>query len=167
MFWRVADPSRPRQGLERFDVEGCLTVVRSVNRRALFLLLALAAMNLPQTAVLCLGGDGHVAIELAGHDHCADGSHVHEYGPGGVKLHDHSHVGRLDCRPCVDIPVSVGTSDTRRARLELELAPVPIVGFQPGTDVQNTSDTPGIATSASSLLLPSCGTFLRCVVLQV
>ncbi len=132
------------------DAEGRLKTVRSGNHRAAFLLLSLAAMNLPQTAVLCLGGDGHVAIEPAGHDHCADGSHVHEYGPGGVKIHNHSHVGRPHCRSCVDIPVSVGTSDNRRARQELKWVPVQILDFQPGMDVSNPQDVPGIAELASS-----------------
>jgi hypothetical protein len=131
------------------------------------LLLSLAAANLPQTAVLCFGDDGHIAIEPAGHDHYADGSHVHECGPGGVRLHDHSHLGPQQRGSCVDISVSVGTSDHRRARRELSISGVPNPTFQAGTPIENTSDEPGFAASASSSLSSFCGASLRCTVLQV
>lgn len=141
--------------------------MRSRNAMIVLLLLSLATTNLPQTAVLCFGDDGHIAIEPAGHDHYADGSHVHEYGPGGVKLHDHSHIGRPMPRSCVDVPISIGTSDHRRVRHGLSISPVVVLVSQPKTTIQNTSDEQGFAASASSSLSPSCGVPLRCTILQV
>ncbi len=50
---------------------------RSNHSLAVLMMLSLVVtLNGSQAIVLCVGSDGHVAIEPAGHDHCADGSHV-------------------------------------------------------------------------------------------
>ena len=74
-----------RPGLEMENLNGqmaqmLLRPLRNANRTTVLLLLSLAALNMPQAMVLCIGHDGHVAIEPAGHDHCADGSHSRDRG---------------------------------------------------------------------------------------
>lgn len=44
----------------------------------LMMLSLIVTLNGSQAMVLCVGSDGHVAIEPAGHDHCADGTHICE-----------------------------------------------------------------------------------------
>ena len=66
----------------------------------LTLVFTAAAVNASQTLVLCVGHDGHVAIEPAGHHHCTA-----EHGPGSDPADAHSHVADNHCRPCTDIPI--------------------------------------------------------------
>ena len=51
-------------------------LLRNVNRVISLLLLSLVVLNTSQARVLCVGHDGHVAIEAAGHYHCVHGLHV-------------------------------------------------------------------------------------------
>ena len=88
-----------------------------MNRRTLIITVVLVsvAINMCQGVVLCLGGDGHVVVEVAGHRHCCDGEHEH-HGSG----HDHgsdtsshgehvaSGISVTHCVPCEDAPLSVG-----------------------------------------------------------
>jgi hypothetical protein len=93
--------------------------VRNINRGSLTVLLSLATvLNASQAMVLCVGPDGHIAIEPLGHSHC-----------GGTHASD-SH-----CCPCTDIPIpgwpgecgSAPTLPTGRESLALP-APLPMVG---------------------------------------
>lgn len=82
-------------------------MVRKKNRATILVLLSLVAtMNASQAMVLCVGCDGHVAIEPAGHDHCADGTHMCE---SDAAMHDVSlapDAGGAGCRGCTDISLA-------------------------------------------------------------
>jgi len=95
------------------------------------MLLSVAALNMPQAAVFCIGDDGHMAIEPAGHDHCADGSHPRNYHPTGDEAAEHSHIGLSQCRPCVDIPIPTESSDRRFVSRRLRFDPARAEGFVP------------------------------------
>lgn len=68
----------------------------------ILMVLSLAAVNMPYVAGVCIGGDGNMAIELAGHGHCEDGSHCRDYHATGSEAAEHSHLGRPHCR-CPDV----------------------------------------------------------------
>ncbi len=71
--------------------------VRNIQRGYLTVLLSLAtALNVSQAMVLCVGPDGHVAVERLGHSHC-----------GGTHASD-SH-----CCPCTDIPIPGCSGESR------------------------------------------------------
>lgn len=143
---------------------GILRIVRNGNRIVAFLLLSTAALNMPQAMVLCVGHDGHVAIEPAGHDHCADGSHVPGYRPEGS---EHSHVGCPHCRPCVDIPIPIGAGDNRIASQRSKLTPTYLAGLPPMIQTPDVLETPDTVAFSSFWLLSFSGSPPRCVILQV
>jgi hypothetical protein len=83
-----------------------IETVRKKNHATVFMLLSLmAATNASQAVVLCIGCDGHIAIEPMGHDHCADGTHLCE---SDAAVHDTRLVpdaGGTHCGGCTDIPM--------------------------------------------------------------
>ncbi len=123
---------------------------RTRSTSTFFILLSLVAMlNASQTMVLCVGHDGHVAVEVAGHNHCR-GEHASD-----------SH-----CCPCTDIPIPIGSctehnaADTR--------APGSVYPAAPLSPAQTTMvEFEGFFASASPLILTSFYTPLRSIVLQV
>jgi hypothetical protein len=80
--------------------------LRSCNGRTLLVLLSLAALNASPAMVLCVGEDGHVAVEPVGHHHCTDGTHTHGRPPAASDTSDYPHLSRDCCRPCEDSPIS-------------------------------------------------------------
>ena len=56
--------------------------------------------------VLCLGADGHVAFEPAGHPHCNRPADPEESSLPQLQQQGAPHLQGPDCCPCVDIPVS-------------------------------------------------------------
>lgn len=83
------------------------------------LLSLMAALNASQAMVLCVGHDGHVAIEHAVHSHCACAGQT----PDPANSHDSGdpHLADGHRQPCIDIPIPVGgceeqiTPDVSRA----------------------------------------------------
>lgn len=75
------------------------------------MLCLLTLGNVSHRMVLCLGARGHVAIEPAGHSHCADAGDGHDCGPAGPKADAGSHWVFAHCGACVDIPLSLGALD--------------------------------------------------------
>ncbi|MBN2447733.1 MAG: hypothetical protein JXO22_13450 [Phycisphaerae bacterium] len=88
---------------------------RTSGYRAVLVVLCLLAMgNVPHGMVVCVAGQGHVAIEPAGHDHCADGDAGSD-AFGHSILCPYGHAANGDCASCVDIPLSLGAFDHRSA----------------------------------------------------
>ena len=82
-------------------------MVRKENRASVLVLLSLVAtMNVSQAMVLCVGCDGHVAIEPAGHDHCADGTHICEFDAAQHRTGLAPDTGGERCRGCTDISMA-------------------------------------------------------------
>jgi len=70
------------------------------------LLSLVGALNASQAMVLCIGRDGHVAIEPVGHNHCADGTHKCE---SDAAVHDTvlaPDMGGTHCGGCTDISMA-------------------------------------------------------------
>lgn len=130
----------------------------------LVVLMWLTALNVSQAMVLCLGTDGHIAVEPAGHDHCADGSHEHDRDLTAWEAADHSHVGPGQCRPCIDIPFPDGTSDARHRPTS---SPARAVGTAPAIQIPGTLDALSTAPSLWSSRFLCCSSSLRSTILQV
>ena len=73
----------------------------------LLLICLITASNTSGRLVLCIGDNGHVAMETAYHRHCHDSSHtehnVVNQPTQEVELFNESH----HCKACIDIPISM------------------------------------------------------------
>ena len=140
--------------------------MRNSNCVISLMLLSLAALNMPQAAVFCIGNDGHRALELADHHHCPDGSHPANYQATGVEAAEHSHVGQPDDGPCVDIPIPSQSGDRRFASQHSNVIPVPIAVSVSATQTHVAVEVLGVVSP--SFLLPSfAGVLPQSVILQV
>lgn len=116
--------------------------VRNANRAIMLLMLSLAALNMPQAVVFCIGHDGHMAIEPAGHQHCQDGSHPRNYHAAGAETAEHAHLGVPQKAACIDIPIPSESSDSRFASQRSRLTPVAAAGLAPSVDTYRAADAP-------------------------
>lgn len=124
-------------------------------------LAALVALNMSQAVVVCVGADGHVALEAAGHDHCHHDAYAHDL-PGPA---DHSHAGDQPCKPCTDIPVCAGA-----VQHAFKPSHVPALACAPVDWIAPSAFAAREAAQADLESLISAATFflpLRTVVLQV
>ena len=80
------------------------------HRLLTIVLTVLVASNMSQAVVVCVGADGHVAIEAAGHDYCAHAGHAHDSSAPVSGGEDHSRAGGDSCEPCTDIPLCAGAA---------------------------------------------------------
>jgi hypothetical protein len=141
---------------------------RPGNRGTLFmaLLTLVTAMNTSQAAVLCIGPNGHVAIEAAGHEHCGHASHADDHDAdaryGGLT----SHVRDSHCRPCTDIPISAGACGEQ---MTPGTSKIPSAGSLAQLSLSQTPEQDGApgAVLASPASFTSYFIPLRSVVLQV
>ena len=81
-------------------------------------LLALTPMmllNASQAMTLCVGRDGHVAIELVVQDHCACDTPAS--GPGSARADGAAHLADGPCWLCTDFAVPVAAHNGRTAPL--------------------------------------------------
>ena len=81
----------------------------------LFVLLiyVFIAGNTSGELALCIGANGHIALEPAIHGHCNNHPHIEHNNTSTI---DHEHEGHLEsphCKPCIDIPIFIGPSDNR------------------------------------------------------
>lgn len=85
--------------------------MRRNNHASILVALSLvAALNVSQMMVLCVGCDGHMAIEPVGHNHCADGTHICE---SDAEVHDTGLVpdaGGSRCHGCTDFSMAEAIS---------------------------------------------------------
>jgi len=130
-------------------------------------LASLAMLNMPQAMVLCIGGDGHVVVKPAGHDHRADGSHICCRATGGTHVGDHSHIGAKQGQSCIDIPIPVDAGDHRVASQRGKSAPVCVANLPALLQGSDAFDVPGLVVSLSSTLPFSRDASCRHIVLQV
>jgi hypothetical protein len=133
----------------------------------MLMVLSLASLNMPYVAVFCIGNDGHMAIELVGHGHCTDGSHSRDHHTTGSEAAEHSHVGRPHCRPCIDIPIPVESSDRRFASQRSRITPAHAAGLAPAVEIPWLAE--GIHSVERSCFFSPllCGIPSQYVILQV
>ncbi len=129
------------------------------------LLSLVGALNASQAMVLCIGCDGHVAIEPAGHDHCADGTHKCE---SDAAVHDTCLVPDTDpthCGGCTDIPMAqtIGSDPGASAASKIASAGMLAILAAP----QAPSNDAACFDSVASACLSFYHVPLRSIVLQV
>ena len=84
---------------------------------------------------LCIGANGHVALEKIFHEHCHNHPHSDEQSVSHSAQEHNEHLESPHCKPCIDIPIFMGsTSD--------QLPPKQIVLDSDAPDT--LSDTPVI-----------------------
>ena len=132
---------------------------------AILLICLLAVLNASRGMVWCVGAHGHVAIEPLGHRHCdvAIHDHEHDVDAQSSREYDHSYTAPEDCRPCVDIPLTLGPLDERVLSSPPNAAVTLAIG-EPSASLCNPDASPD---ASDRILLPSRQTALRSVVLQV
>jgi len=71
------------------------------------------AGNTSGELALCIGANGHIALEPIIHEHCHNHPHIEQNVPSST---EHEHGGHLQsphCKPCIDIPIFIGPTDNR------------------------------------------------------
>ena len=93
--------------------------------------------------VLCLGGDGHVAIELGRDGACvASDHHDEESTQCEMTVAPHCH-----CGPCLDIPLSLELGERKTERSQISTGPLKLgiprstAAFSPMSCQWSTVDT--------------------------
>jgi len=130
------------------------------------LLSVLVALNMSQAVVVCVGADGHVAIEAAGHQHCDHDSHADDPDHAPADTGDHSHATDTPCMPCTDIPVCAGAAKHPSKPSHSPTGVFVPVDFVAPSD-HAAADTSRVADPESLLLLATYFMPLRTVVLLV
>ena len=79
------------------------------------LIYVVIAGNTSGELALCIGADGHIALEPAIHEHCENLPHI-EQNESSSMVHEHEgHPESPHCKPCIDIPIFIGPTDNRLA----------------------------------------------------
>jgi len=131
-----------------------------------FVLLSLLMMgNASHGMVVCIGAHGHVAIEPAGHDHCADADDAHDCGPAASGSGATGYLADGHCEPCVDIPLSLGAFDDRLTSGALKMSgSTPAACIEPPATPQTHGTDVLTFTRCTFLTFP---TPLSSIILQV
>lgn len=129
------------------------------------ILLALAAANAAQGVVVCVGADGHVALEPAAHRHCTHEECECDAATLTAVSHMHGHPHVACPRTCTDIPIRAEFSalESSDAPTTARLHSVP----GPGPAGMLQLDSLCAAAYAFTQDFPSYPHSLRSVVLQV
>jgi hypothetical protein len=71
------------------------------------------AGNTSGELALCIGANGHVALEPAIHKHCHNHPHIEQNDPSSMGHEHNGHLESPHCRPCIDIPIFIGPTENR------------------------------------------------------
>jgi len=115
---------------------------------------------------LCIGANGHVALEPAIHEHCHNHSHIEQNDPSSMEHENDGHLESPHCKPCIDIPIFIGPTDNRLALKPVKPNPDTLVSLLETEVITN-----------DSFILPAAGRrfysatdeirLLRCIILLV
>jgi len=115
---------------------------------------------------LCIGANGHVALEPAIHEHCHNHSHIEQNDPSSMEHENDGHLESPHCKPCIDIPIFIGPTDNRLALKPVKPNPHTLVSLVETEVIAN-----------DSFILPAAGRrfysatdeirLLRCIILLV
>ncbi len=130
------------------------------------LLSLVAAMNASQTMVLCIGYDGHMAVEPVGHHHCADGTHIHQSGIEAHRTGLIADTGGPCSAGCMDVPFAGQICSDPKTFSSSKAGPIGLAVvstlLQPPAD-----DTLGTLLSILPMLSADRHALPSCIVLQV
>ena len=77
------------------------------------LIYVFMAGNTSGELALCIGANGHVALEPAIHKHCENHPPIEQNNPSSLGHEHDEHLESPHCRPCIDIPIFIGPTDNR------------------------------------------------------
>jgi len=77
------------------------------------LLYVFMAGNTSAELALCIGANGHIALEPAIHGNCNDHPHIEHNNPSSIKHQHDEHLESPHCKPCIDIPIFIGPTDNK------------------------------------------------------
>lgn len=126
------------------------------------LVCLLIAGNSVHGAVLCLGTDGHVEIESPFHERCNDADHSQHTEQRQIS-NQVDHVENEHCKPCVDVPISIGLEKTTRTPEQLNSASsAPATNVISPTDPFNLSayHSASVTFGAAGYFVPLCTVIL-------
>ena len=129
------------------------------------LIYVFMAGNTSGELALCIGADGHIALEPVIHEHCHNHPHI-DHDPSSMEHEHDEHVESPHCKPCIDIPIFIGPTDNR----------LPIKPVKPNPDTLVSLLEP-VAISGYQFILPTIprrfssamdeNRFLRSIILVV
>ena len=73
------------------------------------------AGNTSGELALCIGANGHVALEPLTHEHCHNRPHIEQNDPSSMEHEHGEHLESPHCKPCIDIPIIIGPTDNQLA----------------------------------------------------
>jgi len=113
---------------------------KKLGKKCIVMLICLLIIgNLAQGTVLCFGADGHVELEPAFHNHCDHPFHS-DASDQNQHFHEADHEKSKHCKPCVDIPISIGLAKiSHPPKQSNPTSPVPAVNVIADTDKINYS----------------------------
>ena len=76
------------------------------------LIYVFIAGNTSGELALCIGDNWHIAIEPLNHEHNENHPHIEHNSSSTEHQHD-GHLESPHCKPCIDIPIFIGTTDNR------------------------------------------------------
>jgi len=124
------------------------------------------ASNTSGGLALCIGSNGHVALEPAIHEHCHNRPHIELNDPSSM---EHEHDGHLEsphCKPCIDIPIFIGSTDNQVPLKPVKPNPETLVSL---LETAVISDYQFMLPAAARRLYSDTGEnrLLRCIILLV
>jgi hypothetical protein len=127
------------------------------------LLSLTVALNASQVMVLCLGCDGHVAVEPVGHSHddCGDHTHPDESGTAFSPVAEGA-----SCRGCIDIPLPNEIPNSSSASDGSKIVSAAMADVAPAGLAMENGNAPAGEAAAPGFLSPY-HIPLRSIVLQV
>jgi hypothetical protein len=76
------------------------------------LIYVFIAGNTSGELALCIGANGHIALEPLIHENCHNHTHIQHELSSMEHAHD-GHVESPHCKPCIDIPIFIGPTDNQ------------------------------------------------------
>lgn len=146
-----------------FLAVGMMVLRRYDDAIVVTLLSLMMAFNAYEAAVLCIGSDGHIAIEPTGHRHCADGSHLCASDAAEHRTGLTADTSLARCRGCTDIPLGSETCNDPTAPVVSKVIAAGVLAAPMPLHVPS-ADGP---LPAASVSLHSHHASLRSIVLQV
>jgi len=75
------------------------------------LIYVFMAGNISGELALCIGANGHVALEPVIHEYCHNHPHIEQNDPSSMEHEHDEHLENPHCKPCIDIPIFIGPTD--------------------------------------------------------
>ena len=116
--------------------------MRSKKKTATSILIVLLiyvfmAGNTSGGLALCIGSNGHVALEPAIHEHCHNHPHIEKNNPSSLGHEHEEHLESPHCKPCIDIPIFIGPTDNRLALKPVKPNPDTLVSLLEPAAISN------------------------------